>query len=265
MVSIILPVYNGASYLENAIVSVLNQTYRNFELIIIDDASTDHSLQIVEYYRRQDTRILAIRSSMRRGVAKTLNIGLRAAGGDFIARIDADDLWLPEKLEQQVKVFNSDPELLLLGTAKILIDQNGDVIYGKSDWPVYSYGDIRNNILKKNLFSHSSVMFRKSVLTVAGYYNEDYKNSEDYEYWIRIITRGKTEILRESLVQYRLHPEMISWQKRRQQKFFVIKAKWMGFSLLGFQPGYLPYLARDVYEWMVPDFMIRLKRKLMGV
>jgi len=261
LISIIMPVYNGGKYLHLAIESVLAQTYTNFEFIIINDGSTDDTKNILEKYSKLDDRIKIITNSVNLKIVKSLNIGLNAAKGEFIARIDSDDIWKKDKLKIQISYFENDSQLYLLGTSKQLIDENGKKIKGV-ERQIYEYGEIRRNILKYNLFCHSSVLYKKVIIDEIGQYNEKYKNTEDYEYWIRIIKHFKTEILKDILVFYRISPQMVSLKKRKQQFYYVIKAKIFGFKLLGFYWKYLPFIIKDIYIISVPDFAIILKRKI---
>ncbi|MFH2141155.1 MAG: glycosyltransferase [Bacteroidota bacterium] len=260
-VSIIMPVFNGEKFIRFAIESVINQTYRDFEFIIINDASTDNTKSIIEEYIDSDNRIKIITNDENIKIVRSINIGLKHAKGEFIARIDSDDIWEKDKLEQQIKYLSQNPSLHLLGTSKIIIDENGNIMKS-NEKKIYNYKDIKKNILKYNLFCHSSVIFKKSLTDSIGYYNEVYKNSEDYEYWIRIITLYESEILPDILVRYRISPQMVSLKNRKQQNRYVIKAKIEAFKLMGFSIKYIPYLVGDFYRICVPDFLIKFKKNL---
>lgn len=262
-VSVIMPVYNGEKYVAIAINSVLSQTYSDFEFIIIDDCSTDNTPNIIKDFAENDSRIIIIKNTENLKIVKSLNIGLRIAKGEYIARIDSDDIWFKHKLEIQIKRFINDKYLYLLGTSKILINSIGNTI-SSTEKQMFSYVDIKNNILKYNLLCHSSVIYKKEIIDKIGLYNEKYKNSEDYEYWIKIINNYKTEILQEALVHYRISDNMVSLRKRKQQYYFVIKAKLFGFKLYGFKFTYLKYIFCDLYIISVPKFLITLKRFLLG-
>ncbi|UCH15261.1 MAG: glycosyltransferase, partial [Bacteroidales bacterium] len=209
LVSIIMPVYNGEKYLKDAVNSVLEQSYKEFELIIIDDCSTDTTSQILAEYEKMDSRIKVYYNNKNLGVSKSLNLALNMAKGMFIARIDSDDVWFKEKLRKQIEHLANNPSTYLLGTAKKVINESGNIINTKEK-QFFAYAQIKRQILKNNLFCHSSVIFRRSILNDAGYYNERFLNSEDYEFWIRVLAKRKAEILPEPLVYYRLHKDMIS-------------------------------------------------------
>ena len=175
LVSVLMCVYNGERYIRNAIDSVLDQTYDKFEFIIVDDGSEDLSSEILHNYKIKESRIRII-SKQHTGLVKSLNIGLSECKGTLIARIDADDIWLHDKIRLQVIRFEKDVNLYMLGTSKRDIDISGN-IYQHNKYPrIFSYQDIKDHISKRNIFCHSSVMYRKEVLSQIGCYNEDYIN-----------------------------------------------------------------------------------------
>lgn len=160
-VSIIMPVYNGEEFLNLSIDSVINQGFKDFEFIIINDASFDGTSRILDGFQQKEGRIKVLNNEYRLGVVKSLNIGLNNARGSLIARIDADDRWYRNKLKLQVEAFNQDPDLMLLGTQKRLIDETGNEIIQRKMFHYYDYPDVKRNIHKANIFNHSSVVFRK--------------------------------------------------------------------------------------------------------
>ena len=235
LVSIILPVHNGERFLRQAIVSVQEQSHRNWELIIINDGSTDRSGKIIEEFCQADDRIKNLHTE-KSGVAKSLNYGLSMAKGVFIARIDSDDIWLPEKLEYQLNRFQNNTALFLLGTSVLLIDENGDplpVQNGFNNRRHFNYKEIKRKLLRNNLFCHSSVMFRKELLNIIGQYNPKFKNSEDYEYWIRAVKKVNCEISNQVLVYYRVWSQAVSFRRREEQIYFSLKARLKGFFSTG--------------------------------
>lgn len=208
LVSVVLPVYNGEQYLEEAILSILNQTFNDFELIIINDGSTDTSLSIIEKYLKIDDRIVVI-NQQNKGLARSLNIGLNAAKGEYIARMDADDVALPDRFVKQVDFFRSHPKTVLLGTAVELIDKDGAPI-------VIDVPYIGSSFLKKylltigNPFKHPTVMFRRDLAISVGGYNELIgKYIEDYFLWTKLASYGEIEILNKVLLMYRITPGSI--------------------------------------------------------
>ncbi|MCT4638100.1 MAG: glycosyltransferase [Bacteroidales bacterium] len=265
-VSVIMPVYNQEKYIRYALDSVMFQTYPNIEeVIIINDASTDGTENILkEYKRRYPDKIRIFTQRKNRGVARSLNWGLKKASGNYIARIDADDVWLIDKLEKQIRILEEDNELYMLATSKQLIDKKGKLFDGKPDEPVFSYNNVREYILRKNIICHSSVVFRREIVDKVGLYNERYKNSEDYEYWMRIIFNYKTEVLPEKLTYYRITKGMTSLRRRGEQIRYAIKAKMFGIKLFSKGISAYRYILPDLYELSKPRFMSVIKQKILN-
>ncbi|MFA6094594.1 MAG: glycosyltransferase [Candidatus Paceibacterota bacterium] len=191
-ISIILPTYNGKNYISKAIVSVLNQTYTNWELLIIDDGSTDNVREIIEKFSQKDPRIQYIRNHKNLKLQKTLNKGILQARGMYIARIDDDDVWIDTaKLAQQVCFLNTNKDTVLIGTLFNTVDENG---HTTMTLPLpLTDKDIRSEMLYRNPFGHSTVMFRKEAVISLGGYSEHKEtlHMEDYDLWLRMGTIGK--------------------------------------------------------------------------
>lgn len=261
-VSIIMPVYNGEEYLELSVNSVINQTFRDFEFIVINDASFDDTGRILDKYQRIESRIRVITNPQRLGVVKSLNIGLKHAVGNLIARIDADDRWYSNKLGLQIKTFEQDSDLMLLGTQKRLIDEHGNEIVQRKRFHYYNYLEVKKNIHKANIFTHSSVVFRKKILDEVGFYDERYKNSEDYELWLRICATRKAMILPQTLVDYRIHSHSVSSKRLREQLYYSIKARIVYIPKYGFS-GFLSwFFFREVLFFILPSFVVEFFRKI---
>lgn len=186
-VSIILPTYNGVQFIVNAIESVISQTFNNWELIIIDDGSTDKTGEIVLNLAQKDSRIKYLKNDKNLGIQKSLNRGLGEAKGEYIARIDDDDEWSGiDKLKKQIEFLNENLDYALVGTGVTVVDENNNKVT-KYLLPEKD-SDIREKILSKNCFAHSSVMFRKGVALKLGGYDESKEvlHVEDYDLWLRI-------------------------------------------------------------------------------
>jgi glycosyltransferase involved in cell wall biosynthesis len=201
LVSIILPVYNGESTISDSIKSLLSQTYQNFELIIIDDGSTDNSLK--EIMKFGDSRI-SIYHHRNSGLAKTLNFGISIAAGEFIARQDQDDVSLPNRIEKQVQRFRENRKLVLLGCNALIIDEKNQFL-GKYKMPNRNI-DLQFLSNFFNPFVHTSVMMKAKDLKLIGGYSIDPARQppEDFELWNRMKRRGDIENLRDYLVRYRV-------------------------------------------------------------
>lgn len=216
-----MSVFNGEKHLSKAIESILDQTFCDFEFIIIDDASMDSSRDIIQTFARKDTRIRLIENHTNLGLAASLNIGIQQARGDFIARMDADDISLERRFEKQIVVLRNNPDIYVLGTFVKVIDENGHYIR-KFDVP-YNPIEIFWNIVTgfKPAFIHPTVLIKKDFFAQIGLYNEDFRAGQDYELWSRlIISNYKPNCvgnLPESLLLYRAHGQSKSILERRTQ------------------------------------------------
>jgi glycosyltransferase involved in cell wall biosynthesis len=206
-VTVLMAVYNGQHYLRDAIDSLLAQTFRDFELLIINDGSTDSTQAIIQSY--DDPRIRLVNNEQNLGLARSLNRGLGLAQGELIARQDADDISEPERLARQVAFLDASPEVVLAGTWYREIDAQG-VPTGQGRLPC-DHTQIRWHLLFYCPFVHSAVMLRKSVvLEQIGFYNEKMSYSMDYELWLRIAQRLPVANLNEYLVRVRVNPHSMT-------------------------------------------------------
>lgn len=207
LVSVILPLFNAQNYIFEAVDSVLKQTYKNFELIILNDGSTDDSLKIVSNFN--DDRVIVINQE-NIGLSATLNKGINLAKGNLIARMDADDVCYPKRLEIQVRQFNQNPNLILLGTSTEYINDKGDYI--ATSIPIVGDRNIKHFLLNKgNVIAHPSVMFRKSVVEkVGGYCEKIGQYFEDHDLWVSMMNLGEFDNLETPLLKYRLTEGSIS-------------------------------------------------------
>ena len=205
-VTVLMPVYNGLPYLGEAIDSILAQTFKDFEFLIIDDASTDSSRDLVRSYR--DSCIRLIENDSNLGQARSLNRGLRLARGEYIARLDQDDIALPRRLEKQMLYMAQHPQVVLLGTWCQSIDEMGNQI-GRFHPPT-SYQAIIDAFATYNPFAHSSVLFRRAPVQEVGGYPADYLHSQDFALWLRLSRQYQVVNLPEELVQIRIHPGQTS-------------------------------------------------------
>lgn len=213
-VSVIIPCYNGTKWVRDTIDSVLNQTYQEFELIIVDDDSTDNLEKIIENYS-SDERIRYIQHKKNRGIPAARNTGIKASIGQYIAFLDQDDLWLKMKLEKQVEIFEQDKDrkIGLIFTNIVCIGSNGKRI--KAKWPNKSVlkelskktgKEILIELFRENFIATSSVVVRKKeCFKKLGLLNEDLYSGDDYEFWLRVAGNLKIKYVDESLTKKRMH------------------------------------------------------------
>lgn len=204
LISVIMPVYNAEGYVAEAVESILNQTFSDFEFIIINDGSIDRSLEILQYYAQHDRRIRLI-SRENRGLVITLNEGLALANAPLIARMDADDVAYPERFFVQKEFLDKNPDHLLIGSKVLIIDEEGDAICEMGSH--FKHNDIVNGLLSRQgqLIYHPSVMMRTKELLTIGGYRDKYPHIEDLDIFLRIAERGKIENLDIVLIKYREH------------------------------------------------------------
>ncbi|MBN1231580.1 MAG: glycosyltransferase [Anaerolineales bacterium] len=212
-VSVVMSVHNNQSTLHKAIDSILLQTMPDFEFIIICDAPTDGSDEILKGY--QDPRIKVMTNEENLGLTASLNKGLSAAKGTYIARMDADDLAFTDRFQKQINFLDANPDIGLLGSAVDLIDEEG-VVQGKA---FRYFGDllIRWVMLFRNPFCHSSIMIRKSILDENNLkYDENFITTQDYDLWSRVLPHTKGENLQESIIQYRVGTGLGNTRRKEQ-------------------------------------------------
>ncbi|WP_175620156.1 glycosyltransferase family 2 protein [Chryseobacterium schmidteae] len=204
LISVVMPVYNGEKYLREAIDSILNQTFKYFELLLINDASTDNSEKIINSYN--DSRIIYIKNEQNLGLIKTLNKGLDLAKGEFVARMDQDDISHSERFEKQLIIFKKNPEIGVCGTWFTLFRENHeDKII---EHPEYN-DSIKIGLLTSCFIGHPTVMMRKKA--IENYrYDVNYQAAEDFELWTRLVRVTKFYNIQESLLKYRFHSSNIS-------------------------------------------------------
>lgn len=209
LISIILPAYNTKEeYLRESIQSILDQTYSNFEFIILNDGSTNNVEEIIFSYK--DDRIKYVKNDINLGLIKTLNKGLEIAKGEYIARMDADDISLPQRLEKQIKFFEQNPDVSLLGAFYETFPNNEIVKH--PEFPNYF------DFIRCNALAHPTVMFRKNDFEKYGLkYDENYAHAEDYELWSRAIRYLKIANIQEVLLKYRIHEDSITGSKLEEQ------------------------------------------------
>ena len=207
IVSWVVPVYNAELTLAASLRSILDQTYRRFEVIVINDGSTDRSLEIANDLSAVDGRIRVL-SQENQGVVAACNRGLREALGDWIARLDSDDIAKPDRLAVQVAAaFSSLGKTVLIGSDIELIDSSGHRI-GLRRYP-YSHAEIMNVLGVRNPIAHPSVLFKRDAALLAGGYNSDFEGAEDYHLWIRMSQLGELQNIPIPLTCYRIHDRQI--------------------------------------------------------
>lgn len=210
MTSVLLPTYNGERFIGRAIESVLWQSERELELIVIDDGSTDRTGALVRARAEQDPRVRYIKQA-NQGIQAALNAGLRLAQGDYVARIDDDDVWEdPLKLQKQLRYIEEHPDCVLVGTAMIIQDETGAELFRFQN--PQTDAQIRRALLYRNCFSHSTVLFKRAAALKFGGYDEAEATrfAEDYDLWLKLGTIGSLANLPDHCVRFTVRSGSVS-------------------------------------------------------
>ncbi len=227
IISVIMAMHNGLPYLYAAIDSVLNQTYDDFELIVVDDASSDGSLKILQAYH--DKRIKLLKNIKQKGLSQSLNRGLAAARGKYIARMDHDDISLPQRLLTQKEYLDLHAQVDVVGSWAKIIGGNPEMIWR----PPANDGEIRSELIFNPSLVHSSVMFRRQ----AGLrYNPDIVRAQDYDLWCRVAGKVRFANIEQVLLCYRIHARQVGKQKASEQIQIADQIRAKRLRTLGLQP-----------------------------
>jgi len=250
-VSVVMSVFNGQAFLAEAIESILGQGYHDFEFVIIDDGSTDRTAPMLANYARQDERIRVHRHE-NKGRAASLNIGIGLARGKYIARMDADDIALGIRLEEQIRFMEENPDVGLLGGAFELISDDGSRLMNTIIFPTED-SDIKSALLVYNPICHPTAVMRKAVSEAVGGYRKALVDADDYDLWLRISERCQLANLQTSVLQYRIHPNQVSVKGLRHQQECLLAAR----AAAGLRSRGLPDPLSQVEE-VSPELLERL-------
>jgi glycosyltransferase involved in cell wall biosynthesis len=219
-ITVLMPAYNAGKYIREAIRSVLQQSFGNFELLIINDGSTDDTLGIALSFH--DPRVVVVNKD-HEGIVVALNTGLKLANAPYIARFDADDICIPDRLEKQLDFLHDHPDYVLVGSDAEYILENGEFLFSFK-CIAHSNDEVQNNLYVYCPFIHSSVMYRREDVLKAGGYNIHAHNFEDYLLWTNLAKAGKMQNLREPLIKVRLSAASLTIdEKWRGERFRQLK------------------------------------------
>ena len=225
MISVIIPIYNGEKYLEEAIESVLNQTFEKLEVLLLNDGSTDFTKNICRRYEVEDERVRYYEWS-NSGMAETLNKGLKECTYEYVARLDADDIMLPNRLQVQIDFLENNPNIDVLGTLGYYINESGKLI-GKT------FSDVNMDNLKKKYFEknepfgmlHPSVVYKKSKIMAIGGYRGEYWPCDDIDLWNRLYeNQVNFDVIQSPLIKYRIHQSSAVASRYLENR---MKFRWM--------------------------------------
>lgn len=264
LVSVVMSVFNKDRYLHKAIESILGQTFRDFEFIIVNDASSDKTLPIIRSYMRKDKRIRLINNDHNLKIAHSLNIGISNALADLIARMDADDIALPQRLENQYLFLKKHPAVAIVGTNILIIDENEKEIW-KRGYPTRSR-DIKKIMFRYSPFAHPTVMFRKKIFQEFGGYDPRMIPCEDIDFWFKIGAKYNFGNIPKTLLKYTLSSASGSHYNLRDTELLGFKIKINAIRKLSFRPSIYDIfynLLQFLTLWFMPtDTRIKLYNAL---
>ncbi len=251
-ISVVMSVYNGASYVEKSIKSILGQDFPDFEFIIVDDGSTDGTLPLLRQYEQADSRVKVVHQE-NTGLTIALNKGIEKASGGYIARQDADDISLPDRFQKQFHFMEKSEDVVVCGANCINIYTDGL----RTFWGWEDKHKLAKTVHYKTPFAHSTAFIRKSTLDAAGGYNKKYITAQDTELWLRLSKYGNIAMLKDPLVERHILPASISLKRRWQQFYDAFRARWE-HSDKKFQIVY--YSLRNLLISFLPENIIKLAK-----
>lgn len=221
--SVLLTVYNGAATLGETINSILNQTEKDFEFIIIDDGSKDQTPEIIRKYAKEDSRVRPVLHSENAGLSARLNEGLLLAQTDLVARIDHDDIALAKRLELQIRFMRTRPEVVAAGT--FVYHMGRTLLRDRLVRLPAEHDEIVNVLPTQNCMYHPSMMLRRNAVLLAGSYRREFRHSEDYDLWLRLSKKHKLANLQVPLLRYRFSPGGESLARKWHQMRYALMAQ----------------------------------------
>jgi len=262
-VSVIMPVYNGEAFLAESVQSILDQTFTDLELLIIDDGSLDSSVNIVQSY--DDTRIRLIQNKKNMGLEYSLNLGLKEARGKYLARMDADDISLPERLEKQVSFMDANPDVSVCGTWA----ETFGVVNQIWKYPL-THEEITCWLLFGSVLVHPSVIIRKGAVTeAADIYDEGFSKAEDYYLWVKLSRKVRFANIGEVLIRYRVQEESLLGEHKKIQREAANRVRKIQLETLGLNVSEAEMeLHSAVSQWKFQDkrdFLDRVDKWLMRI
>lgn len=235
LISVVMPAYNAQRHIRQAVESILRQTFTKFELIIINDASTDKTLQIIRSLSKKDIRIKIVNNDMRLDIAGSLNRGIRLARSNIIARMDADDIAVPHRLERQYACITKSEKIAVVGADILIIDASGNHI-GTRKYP-RSSRELKKCLFRYSPFAHPVVMLRKNLFEKVGKYNPKYSPTEDLDLWFRLGRKYEFVSVPEQLLKYRVYKKSSSHSALKKLELLVFQIRLQAIKKYGYRPG----------------------------
>jgi len=244
LVSVIIPIYNSESYVGGALESIINQTYKNLEIILIDDGSTDKSLDIIGKYAEKDKRVVIIKNESNSGIVVSLNKGISYCHGKYVARMDSDDWSFPYRISKQVEFLEKNPDVVICGGSIEITNESLKPLNHRM-YPVDDKS-VRKLFFRYSPFAHPCVTYRTDAIKKVGLYNESIPLAQDYDLYFRLGKVGKLANIPDVILKLRVHGESLSMSKARKQELFALHVRvkaWLEY-------GYDARVSDVVYTFM---------------
>lgn len=255
LVSVIMPMFNAVEFVAETIRSIQNQTYPNWELIIIDDYSADASRALAKKIAKQDNRISVFRNGKHRGVSGAANLALAKAKGQFVARMDADDLSSPDRLAKQVRFLQKHKQVVAVGSQCYLIDKHGQKT-GTKTFPL-DFESVKNMMFYSIPLQQPSLMVNRNLLpSNFVWYRENYQTAEEVELLFKFFKYGEVVNLPDYLLSYRIHGNNISLRHPKSTFFLTFKTRWLAVWHFGYKPtvkGIFITIAQAAVVFILPE------------
>ena len=256
LISVVMPTFNAQKYISISIESILNQTFSNFEFIIIDDASTDNTLKIIEKYSKKDKRIKIIKNKNNLNIGGSLNKGIKHSRSNFIARMDADDIALSNRLKLQYELMQKDTNLAVVGGYISVINENGENLYIRK-YPTENE-KIKKAFFRYMPFAHPSVMIRKNFFNEVGGYDPKKSPSEDMDLWIKLGVKHSFGNIDRPVLKYRLIKDSSSNKDFRKVELNTVKMRINAITEYGYKPSLYDIfynIAQISTLWVTPSWL----------
>lgn len=259
VVSVVMPAYNAESTIAHSVESILAQDHESFELIVVNDGSTDRTREIAEAYLA-DSRVRVV-NKRNEGIVSALNCGISLARGRYIARADADDWYDKSRLSAQVGYLDRNPDVAMVATDFVKIYDDGT---GVEVTQPDSHGGIVHGLFIANNVMHSSVMYRLDAFRAAGGYREEWRHVEDWDLWFRLAQLGRLAIVSSPLSYFRIHDVSVSAVKEMEQTRLGLRLRWQLLASGQYSAWYSLYLLKPVLKYIVGSRILRAYRALSG-
>ncbi|MCK9378653.1 MAG: glycosyltransferase [Candidatus Moranbacteria bacterium] len=248
-ISVIMAAWNEQKiFLKKSIESILNQTFTDLEFIIIDNNSPEENSALLDSYAKKDNRIIIIRNKTNIGLTKSLNIAIKKSQGEFIARMDGDDISLPDRLSEQLSFLKKNPTIDIIGANCNFINKNDEIIKKKT---IKRPSNIKTKLFKGNFFTHSTFFGKRKAFEEL--YNENFKRAQDYEFLLRLAGKGyEIDYLEDILLNYRINKDGVSFVNSKEQELFSLKARIIAILNYNYNPLLFPYILKGALSFLLP-------------